>query len=62
MIPILDRFFLSTTSNALLDLVQSNTNNNNLFEKQQNEWPVPQIVTKLTEVGQDEYRNTLKKK
>ena len=36
-----------------------NNNNNNLFEKQQNEWFVPQIVTKLIGAGQDEYRNTL---
>ena len=36
-------------------------NNNNLFDKQQNEWFVPQIliVTKLIEAGQDEHRNTL---
>ena len=32
-----------------------------LFEKQQNEWLVPQIVTKLIEAGQDECRNTLEK-
>ena len=37
----------------------NNNNNNNLFEKQQNEWFVPQIVTKLIEAGQDEHRNTL---
>ena len=39
----------------------NNNNNNNLFEKQQNKWLVPQIVTKLIEAGQDEYRNTLEK-
>ena len=43
-------------------------NNNNLFEqkkkkekKKQSEWFVPQIVTKLIEARQDEYRNTLEK-
>ena len=43
-------------------IIKKSKNNNNLFEKQQNEWFVPQIVTKLIEAGQDEYRNTLKKK
>ena len=36
-------------------------NNNNLCEKLQDERLVPQIVTKLIEAGQDEYRNTLEK-
>ena len=50
---------MNNVHQGLLASLRSSNNNNNLFEKQQNEWFVPQIVTILIEAGQDEYRNTL---
>ena len=54
-----DSHYVPNISAVWLTLLYNN--NNYLFENQQNEWLVPQIVTKLIETGQDEYRNTLEK-